>query len=96
MCFNPGRMARMDVPFVHGEVWISWNLSAGDIVNQVISIPFAGKITHIVLMGMGEPLDNLRMFLKASNIITAEWGMASVRATITVSTVGIPHAVEDS
>lgn len=65
------------------------NLSAGEIVNQIISIPFAQKITHVVFMGMGEPLDNLGNILKACNIIKAEWGLSISPRNITVSTVGL-------
>ena len=35
------------------------NLTAGEIVNQIIGIPEAQSITHVVFMGMGEPMDNL-------------------------------------
>ena len=96
VCVSTQAGCRMGCPFcATGKYGFHGNLSAGDIVNQVISIPFAGKITHIVLMGMGEPLDNLENVLKACNIITAEWGMTFSPRNITVSTVGIPHAVEE-
>ena len=65
------------------------NLSAGEIVNQVISIPGADKINHVVLMGMGEPMDNLDNVLKACEIFTSGWGLAMSSRNITVSTVGI-------
>jgi 23S rRNA (adenine2503-C2)-methyltransferase len=65
------------------------DLSAGEIVNQVISIPDAGKVTHVVLMGMGEPMDNLDNVLKACEILTSEWGISMSSRNITVSTVGI-------
>ncbi|MBK8882820.1 MAG: radical SAM protein [Bacteroidales bacterium] len=70
------------------------NLSAGEIVNQVLSIPEAGKVTHVVLMGMGEPMDNLDNVLKACEIMTAEWGLSLSPRNITVSTVGITHGIE--
>jgi 23S rRNA (adenine2503-C2)-methyltransferase len=70
------------------------NLSAGEIVNQIISIPGASTITHVVFMGMGEPMDNLENVLKACNIITAEWGLAISSRNVTVSTVGILPEVE--
>lgn len=70
------------------------NLSAGEIVNQIIAIPQTDKVTHIVFMGMGEPMDNLENVLKACRIITAEWGLAISSRNVTVSTVGILNGVE--
>jgi 23S rRNA (adenine2503-C2)-methyltransferase len=69
------------------------NLSAGEIVNQVISVPGAGAVTHVVLMGMGEPMDNLDNVLKACKILTAEWGLSLSPRNVTVSTVGIMSGI---
>jgi 23S rRNA (adenine2503-C2)-methyltransferase len=69
------------------------NLSAGDIVNQVIALNTDRKITHVVFMGMGEPMDNLDNVLKACEILTAEWGLAISRRNVTVSTVGLTPGV---
>lgn len=69
------------------------DLSAGEIVNQVISFDPAVNVTHVVFMGMGEPMDNLENVLKACDILTSEWGTAIARRNITVSTVGITDAV---
>ncbi len=68
------------------------NLSAGDIVNQVISIP--DPVTHVVMMGMGEPGDNIDEVLKACRILTAEWGLAVGRNRVTVSSVGVVPSVK--
>jgi 23S rRNA (adenine2503-C2)-methyltransferase len=70
------------------------DLTAGEIVNQVLSIPDADKVTHVVFMGMGEPMDNLENVVKACRIITAEWGLAISSRNVTVSTVGILPGVE--
>ena len=70
------------------------NLTAGEIINQIISIPEAKKVTHVVFMGMGEPMDNLENVLKACKVITAEWGLALSSRNVTVSTVGIMPEVE--
>ncbi len=67
------------------------NLTACEIVNQVVSVPH--EITHIVLMGMGEPGDNIEEVLKACRIFTAEWGLAAGRSKVTVSTVGVTPSV---
>jgi 23S rRNA (adenine2503-C2)-methyltransferase len=71
------------------------SLSAGEIINQIISIPDTGKVTHIVFMGMGEPLDNLENVLKACEILTSEWGLSISSRNITVSTVGITAGIEN-
>jgi 23S rRNA (adenine2503-C2)-methyltransferase len=70
------------------------DLTAGEIVNQIISIPQSQKITHVVFMGMGEPMDNLEHVTKACKIITAEWGLAISSRHVTVSTVGKMPEVE--
>ncbi|MCI0523524.1 MAG: radical SAM protein [Bacteroidales bacterium] len=67
------------------------NLTAGEIVNQVISIPH--EATNVVMMGMGEPGDNIDEVIKACNILTAEWGLATGHSRVTVSTVGITPAL---
>jgi len=86
----------MGCPFcVTGRYGFHGNLTAGDIVNQVISYKGIGKITHVVFMGMGEPMDNLDNVLKACRILTAEWGQAISPANITVSSVGITPAIKE-
>ena len=70
------------------------NLTAGEIINQIVAIPEADKVTHVVFMGMGEPMDNLENVLKACRIITAEWGIAISSRNVTVSTVGLMKEVE--
>ncbi len=65
------------------------NLTAHEIVNQVISLKLKHNLTHIVFMGMGEPFDNTEEVLKACEILTAQWGLAFAAAHITVSTVGL-------
>jgi 23S rRNA (adenine2503-C2)-methyltransferase len=70
------------------------NLSAGDMINQIISLPEAGKVNHVVFMGMGEPMDNIENVLKACTVITAQWGLALSPRDVTVSTVGILPGIE--
>ena len=64
------------------------NLDAGDIMNQILSIPESESLTNIVFMGMGEPCDNIEAVLRAVEILTAPWGMAWSPKRITVSTIG--------
>ena len=64
------------------------NLTANEIINQVLSVPNSESLTNVVFMGMGEPLDNLEEVLKVIEILTESWGLAWSPKRITVSTVG--------
>jgi 23S rRNA (adenine2503-C2)-methyltransferase len=95
VCVSTQSGCRMGCSFcVTARYGFRGNLTAGEIVNQIVSIPQAHKVTHIVFMGMGEPMDNLENVIKACNIITAEWGLAISVRNVTVSTVGIIPGVE--
>lgn len=65
------------------------NLSVADIMNQVFALPEWERLTNIVFMGQGEPMDNLDNVLKATEVLTADWGYAWSPKRITVSTVGV-------
>ena len=65
------------------------SLSAGEIINQIVSIPESERLTNIVFMGMGEPLDNLDNVLDAIEILTSDWGFAWSPTRITLSTAGV-------
>ena len=78
------------------------NLSAGRIVEQVWLLrkamqTVAGefpRITNVVFMGMGEPLANLSAVVPAVRAICSLWGMAISARKVTISTVGLPKAIE--
>lgn len=72
-----------------GKQGFKGNLTAGDILNQVLSATHSLKLTNIVFMGQGEPFDNLDEVLKALKIITAPYGLAWSPRRITVSTIGL-------
>lgn len=74
---------------VTGQQGFHGNLSAGDILNQLFSIPEFEQLTNVVFMGMGEPMDNLDAVLAATQVLTSEWGLGWSPKRITVSTVGI-------
>jgi 23S rRNA (adenine2503-C2)-methyltransferase len=76
-----------------GKQGFQGNLIAGEILNQVKALPEREKLTNIVYMGMGEPLDNTEEVLKSLEIFTAEWGFGMSPKRITVSTVGIIPAL---
>lgn len=72
-----------------GKQGFQGQLTAGEIVNQIRSLPERHEVTNIVFMGMGEPFDNLEQVLKSLEILTSDWGFAMSPRRITVSTVGI-------
>lgn len=72
-----------------GVMGFAGNLSAGEIVSQYLSIPERERITNIVFMGMGEPLDNLENVLRAVANLTDGKGLGLSSRRITLSTVGI-------
>ena len=76
-----------------GKQGFQTNLTAGQIINQVRSIPETDKLTNLVYMGMGEPLDNIDEVMKSLEIMTAEWGYGWSPKRITVSTIGIIPAM---
>jgi len=65
------------------------DLTAADILNQIYALPERDRLTNIVFMGQGEPMDNLDAVLKVCETLTAEWGFAWSPKRITVSSVGI-------
>jgi 23S rRNA (adenine2503-C2)-methyltransferase len=73
-----------------GTEGLARNLTAGEIVDQVLLMQSKhpdNRITHVVLMGMGEPLLNYADVLKSVRILNEEVGIAMRH--ITVSTVGV-------
>ncbi len=78
-----------------GKQGFQGNLTAGEIVNQIRSLPEKEKLTNIVYMGMGEPLDNPEEVLKSLEILTSDWGYAMSPRRITVSTIGMIPAMKE-
>ncbi len=77
-----------------GKQGFQGQLSPGEILNQLRSIPERPLVTNIVFMGMGEPFDNLHSVMKSSAILTAEYGFAISVRKVTVSTIGIIPAMK--
>jgi len=76
--------------------WVR-NLTAGEIIEQMLRLrrllPPDQRITHIVAMGMGEPLLNLEGLLPALETATAADGLGISARRVTISTVGIPKGI---
>ena len=77
-----------------GKQGFEGNLSACDILNQIYSLPERDKLTNVVFMGQGEPMDNLDNVLKATSILTADYAYAWSPKRITVSSVGIKNKLK--
>lgn len=95
VCVSSQSGCKMGCPFcVTGRYGFRGNLSVRDILTQILWLPGSEKVTHVVFMGMGEPMDNTDNVLKACNILSAEWGLALSPRNITVSTVGITPGIK--
>ncbi len=77
-----------------GRMGFHGQLSATDILNQILSTPRFDALTNIVFMGMGEPMDNYDNVLSVLDIMTnADYGLGWSPKRITVSSVGITPQV---
>ena len=72
-----------------GRQGFQGHLTVADILNQIYSLPERERLTNIVFMGQGEPLDNLDAVLAATRHLMADYGWAWSPRRITVSTVGL-------
>ena len=81
-----------------GTMGLERNLSAGEIVAQVMvareGLAAGLRITHIVYMGMGEPLANYTATVKSLRLLTDPRAFAFAPRRITVSTVGLVSGIE--
>ncbi|MFH1228032.1 MAG: 23S rRNA (adenine(2503)-C(2))-methyltransferase RlmN [Planctomycetota bacterium] len=70
------------------------DLKPTEILDQIaMSKAFSHEVTHIVFMGMGEPLDNLDNVFSAIKVINSPEGFNIGARRITVSTAGIPDGI---
>ena len=77
-----------------GKQGFEESLTTTDILNQIYSLPEVDKLTNIVFMGQGEPMDNLDNVLRATDILTADYGWAWSPKRITVSSVGVKNKLK--
>lgn len=89
LCVSSQAGCKMNCSFcMTGKQGFHGNLTSADIINQILSIPESEKLTNIVFMGMGEPMDNLDAVLGAIEVLTESWGFAWSPKRITVSSIG--------
>lgn len=74
-----------------GLAGLTRNLSPGEIVEQVLlaSHESGERATHVVFMGMGEPLANYTATLRAVRLLNAPYGPGIGMRNLTISTVGV-------
>ncbi len=82
-----------------GTMGLDRNLTVGEIVGQLIAanglLGGDERVTHIVFMGMGEPLANYANLVAALRILTdAKLGLGYSPRRITVSTVGLVSGID--
>ncbi len=93
LCLSTQVGCKMSCAFcVTGKIGFIRDLTPAEIVDQVMAVkPYAGNdtITNIVLMGMGEPVDNIENVLKAIEILEEPLGLKISHRRLTISTVGL-------
>lgn len=95
LCVSSQVGCKMNCKFcMTGKQGFTTNLTANQILNQISSLPERDKLTNVVLMGMGEPLDNLDEVLKALEILTAPYGYGWSPKRITLSSVGLRKGLQ--
>jgi 23S rRNA (adenine2503-C2)-methyltransferase len=78
-----------------GALGFRRNLEAAEIVEQFLRLRAEGEIANIVVMGMGEPLQNLPELRRALEVLCAPEGIGLSPRRITVSTAGIVEGIRD-
>ncbi len=95
LCVSSQVGCKMNCKFcMTGKQGFTAHLTANQILNQIQSLPERDRLTNIVMMGMGEPLDNLDEVLKTLEILTASYGYAWSPKRITLSTVGLRKGLQ--
>ena len=97
ICISTQVGCRMGCTFcATGKSGYSRNLTASEILSEVQTIQKdAGRrISNIVLMGMGEPLDNYENVMRAITVLTSDWGFGWSPKRITLSTIGVLPALK--
>ena len=104
LCLSTQVGCRMGCSFcLTGQSGFERDLKAVEIVDQVVQVAeiidpggsSRGAITNVVLMGMGEPLDNLEEVIKSLEILKYDNGLQFSSRRITLSTCGLaPQIIE--
>jgi 23S rRNA (adenine2503-C2)-methyltransferase len=96
LCISTQVGCRMNCQFcATARLRFTRNLTAGEIVDQVIQVEKAGgRINNVVYMGMGEPFDNYDETIKSVRMLNSPAGKNIGIRHITISTAGIISGIE--
>lgn len=95
LCVSTQAGCKMGCKFcMTGTLGFHGHLPSGEILNQIFSIPDSSRLTNIVYMGEGEPMDNLNNVLRSLEVMTSNWGCGWSPKRITVSSVGVLPALK--
>ena len=92
VCISSQVGCRMGCKFCASAIGgLERNLTAGEMLAQVYQIQrfIKARVSHVVVMGMGEPLDNYQNLLTFINILTDEHGLNISGRNVTLSTCGL-------
>jgi len=82
-----------------GKQGLRRNLDPSEMIDQIIGVratlPPESKLTNLVLMGMGEPLENFQNVLRALEIIRSPTGLQFSHRRVTLSTAGVTPRMEE-
>jgi 23S rRNA (adenine2503-C2)-methyltransferase len=98
ICISSQAGCRMGCSFCASTIGgLSRNLTAGEIIDQIISVEreTGEKISNIVVMGTGEPFDNYENVSKFIHLVNSKDGLNIGMRSITVSTCGIVPRIAD-
>ncbi|MEF3255119.1 MAG: 23S rRNA (adenine(2503)-C(2))-methyltransferase RlmN [Deferribacterales bacterium] len=100
LCVSTQVGCRMGCKFCNtAQVGFKRDLTTSEIIRQVLFMKKVledkgGKLTNIVYMGMGEPLDNIDNVIRSLEILTDENGVGFSHRKITVSTSGVVNHLD--
>lgn len=98
VCISSQAGCRMGCAFcASGISGLTRNLTAGEIVDQIVSVSrdTGKRIGHVVVMGTGEPFDNYGELIRALEIIHDSRGLGVGSRNVTVSTCGLTDRIYD-
>jgi 23S rRNA (adenine2503-C2)-methyltransferase len=97
VCVSSQVGCRMGCAFCRtGRMGWRRDLTAAEIVAQVytVKVTMGFRVRNVVFMGMGEPLDNFDNLVQAVGVLADQRGLDIAKRHMTISTVGLPRAIE--
>lgn len=97
ICISSQAGCRMGCRFCASAIGgLNRNLTAGEMVDQILTVQrdTGERVSHVVIMGTGEPFDNYEQVKKFIQLIHAKEGLHISLRNITVSTCGLVPVIE--